>query len=1389
MFSQEVSHHKTIPDEKKFFNDFIKKYPEYNSIDFNLYKDLHKTQLALLGSFLNILKKGVVAAYSPNSVMPVGKGGNAEYLTYDLLRGNLVGALPESIDTVLVNDLLWHDGPGRFEKIFQSNDKINIKFDVSQKKKNELGQVHRLLQDLKNYAVSNPGLKIFCSFYNDGGISKDEITSGNYAMLDFDGDRFSKILQNEQLNIITVSPTDNHDTLFRKTSDLKNNVFVIEIPECVNSKDLIYKKITELVDDAGLRMNYYITYKIVKNKNKDNKIYFIPASASPIYASDDLILNNDINIDIANRKIEDSSLLKKLASIGKDLILKKQKFNSVASFVDFINGDLFTHFILLATEQSSLSGEKIISFNSYENTIVIKKLIKELAEHIDMPHYLNTKEVLSIPDRWNNKLIYVLKDLNVKNNNHIIFAYTNKDKKSIEEYKENDRYIFFTHKELQAKRKNRIVKSIIKEMGEISRDNQLEHDLKKAYDEMIYPGMFSDTDLIDFTKKIYFINSDKRLSVREKVSERINLTAQFCYTISEHDIKKFNDFSENKNNMFFFNHNVELSDKEADLLLYKYSLYDSHLEEICYYLHDQYSEDKKKLRRLVANLLKNNTGCFKADKKYVNDNLAMLKKMVAVTNVGLCSNFISLFNNRFESNYGSGALQKQYLEYKEKSAKSPQNDRSVTMLFPDQKSLNDADSDLVPEILRLDIYKNIEAFRKNKGEGKCILESVSGEPGVGKSNSFPFEIKCYKKLCVELGIDPDNVEPVIIQGIGSSFIMGGSEQATDIWNVIDAAINEKPDVKICILFDEADKAFLDNRKQKKDVNSNQKVDDKFKVDFQTTWKDRFDPTGKHKNVSVKYCSNTELDLFLDPAIKSRTTGKEKILHISKISVAVIESLLKKELIKNNIKDDLPFTYHDLMKIKFLVGNQQRNKDLFQDVINKFVEKFPNKKDQNYINFISVIDLKYKNKIKRYHKNLLSLYDAKKMSKIEAEKGFNPGELLKFFKASDPLGNKQDIYDAFLLFLNEQSHLNIISGVGASCLIKKFIFSKDSASVPPANLDSEKEKERWAWSFLFGALISGLPTLLVDAYHSGEGFNYLFDMNHVKEAYTRPWKDYFSGNFLKRPEPLKTYQNLDYINELKSDDYATNCALLSSQLATYAKPGNLYDNLKAHQKIDEDYFWGDLEEEEVLFAKDTKVFVQLAIDHRLKKFKEFELYVKYNCPKITEFLNQIGQNKDVGILGEHALKNLFFDNIFDGKKNNYIFLRAIDQKIEDIDKNLQIKKRFVQYHNNIYKLRNNKLNDLDAIILKKNIGEEGDDLWYLLNRVCADTKQEVPIQKYYSLLGCRVNPEYSSILLKDRTLAERLDVDFSKQVAKELEEKDIVKQTEQQDIVEDDEDDE
>lgn len=1366
---------KSIDKKKILFNQFIEKNKIFEPVSYEMFDDLTKELSFLIdGYFKDIIEKGVRSSYSPRNSIPVSQLNNFDYITYDLLNDAVINSIPNGSHNLLFSEISHKGNFRNFEKIFHGKSKINIKFDLNQKEKKELPLITQFFNDLKEYAYQNGEIKIFCSFYNDGGITKEEIVLGDYNFLDYDDKRFSKI---NDLNIINVLSSHNKETLFRRVLQNKNNLFLINIPECLANKEYIQKKCIEFIEQSSLKMNNYVGYRIIK-KNTNNNIYFIPASATPIYHSSHLILNKN-NLFINNKKNnkkKDSLLLKKFIDYAKYSIGKQLKPIDLVDFIDFFNCHLFEEFIFLVCDKSNLSDNQAISFHSYEIENIIKGLIVDLINKIDAPEFMLNKQILSLPHEWNVKLISFLKDLNLEKNTNIIFEYTDQDKKYIEKYRGQEGYLFFNYQDIQEQRKNKIIQYIMEDMGGKNTEGNLQEELTVAYNEMLYPGIFSDIDLIAFTKEIYQINKNLKLNHKEKTFLRIDFISKFFRKISDAEIQKFNSFPENKNNKFFVNKNYDPSDKEINDLFNSYDLSDVDLEEVRYYLKEIYSEDTKKLKKIIWNIIYNNNYYFKKDKSNKKNNLASLKKIISSPAMDLCVSSMAIFNKRFQYYSGSGVLEKHYNQYKALNAKKQTEDRSIKMHFTSQKDLESADLELIPGILRCEIFKNIEVFKKNNGKSKCQLESVSGEPGLGKSNSFPFEIKAYKEACISKGIDPDNVEGIMIGGIGSSFMMAGSEQANDIWNIIDAAINEKPDIKICILFDECDKAFIDSDSYKRDLdnNSNNNGKDKFRLDFQTTWKDRFDPIYKHKNVSVKYCSNNNLELFLDPAIKSRSTGKEKILHITTLEASVIKRLLEKELHEKDINHDLELNYSDVQKIKFIIGNQQRNKDVFKEIINQFIQRFPNKKDQNRINFMSICELKYLNKNRQNYKKLLSAFDKKKTTNSQEQKSFEIKELLNVVPDSYIPKDMKSIFSSIFTIAFSPNTVALAAGLlGAHYGIKQY----NNANGRDEN---NKIKDGWKYYGSYGAgavLGSAFPALL--CWDIDDGWE-SFGGSGLKGF----WASYKAGfgssninqDFAIRPNYSKRYQNLDNISKIKSEDYLSMLMYIGAECATSKKSTNMFYDLEIYKKHQEEYLFGDADyNEDNLFALETDRFIDVVINARLKKMKEFELYIEKHCTNIKKFLEIVSSQdirlaKNNMILSGEAVKSILFSTIFDGKKNDYIILEKIDEQIDSASKALDIPRRIIDYHNDVLKLKNNQLknNQLNLIKLQHKINTEEDDLYNTINNMFYGIKLKAPIDSFELWSFWKMHKDYSNILKAHNNKSAKKDSDFSNKIKKELE---------------------
>lgn len=327
---------------------------------------------------------------------------------------------------------------------------------------------------------------------------------------------------------------------------------------------------------------------------------------------------------------------------------------------------------------------------------------------------------------------------------------------------------------------------------------------------------------------------------------------------------------------------------------------------------------------------------------------------------------------------------------------------------------------------------------------------------------------------------------------------------------------------------------------------------------------------------------------------------------------------------------------------------------------------------------------------------------------------------------------------------------------------------------------EKDKiERYAISAGIGFICSGILTFGVHWNYSSDGLSFCSNLDNYSQAYLG-FLNEISEDSTMRPNSVKKYQNLDNISKIKPEDRQILLTNKAAECATSKKVINLYYDLEVFKKIQEEYLYGDNDyNEDDLIALEANQFINRVVNTRLKKMQEYELYIEKNCHSIKDFLKDIclrdiGLVKNKTILSGDAIKNIFFDTIFDGKKNDYIVLEAIDKNINDYDKTLNLKRRIIDYHQNIVKLnkKQSKEKALDFIKLEHKVNTEGDNLWNEFNNLVFDIKLAHPIKEFDTLLTFKMRKNYSWILESHKKGAKQKDFNFSKQVAKELEAKNV-----------------
>jgi hypothetical protein len=931
--------------EKDIFNSFINNNPIFKDITYNLFLDLSDA----LKDIENRLPEVVRSYVKNNKTYHTDKSNNIQnsyiYFKINDLDDKLSINNEKEYDIVKFTE--FNNKRAEKSKITsydylrinaknKNKNKILFIFDTELITEEDLEDLHNEYNNIKEYIKNNNLENIFLIGFKDID-KKNLIITNQHKIEELDlQENYKRIIQlpinNKNFNLKKHLPENSKDYIFViKTAEEDKN----------HRKEILQNILSNYSKEIYLGQKIYFTK--VENNNNLKEITFLPESNCTYPEFDFRLINynNLNNINLFNSTDQDD-ILKKFENLCIERINTKINMKDDNQVKDFIN-NISNSLIDLINENKTNEESLVFSNNKFKNVlthlihIIVEKITDSKTTSLTPKILYNLFESELSKFRFN----YLLKIERKK----LFYLYpSNITSRLTESYNNQQLSInFLKIKELEINRKNIIINKTKKELEKYN---------------------IKDIDnIIEFEYNFIPVN---QLRIIDKVTK---LLTQMCknninnianiglenYKLIIHDytsqpsenIDAQRIHIENKLPFIIISKNIKnkisLSNKEVENYLKDYLKTDEKNQIIEREFNSEYKKNIEQSNILFYNLINKNTHFFKPQ-DYKNNFIRMI--MVIRLNQDKLSCHVDrecLFSKQKseldikalvekvqDRNYGKDETDIaarnsfQYITnqdiFESEEEKVPlliKYQFHIDYLEPTKKFLTSEKSKILEENPNISNEELIEKLEQATAINKSLLKLISlwGKGGIGKSSGIYYQIKKYKELYLEFGLNPDYIMAFKKVGPGNTFKNSNTLfiEKSDTFSM--DLINETDNKAVIIEFiDEIEGVLpLENESKNQNSSNGQNNDNKYAEDTEAALKK------KHQELyKLCGCSNKDMNL-LSPALKTRFG---KIIEINYIDMFIIKKSLDDALKKsgfNNIK----LSNSDIL-LYFMTNTEQRS---------------------------------------------------------------------------------------------------------------------------------------------------------------------------------------------------------------------------------------------------------------------------------------------------------------------------------------------------------------------------------------------------------------------------------------------------------------------------------
>lgn len=1248
-YTEKIKNNNINNNEETTFNEFKAAYPRFQNISFQLYQELSKSLEVMYNEFPHILERGIKKGYKSELKKKIQGTPNLKWIGFDV-DGN-----EKKLTSIIENDTIYFSHLLKKDSFIianelKKNNNYYIKFDLMDYKYNDLEKINIYYKSILAYAKENNIKVIFCLPNNP--IFREAIITGKYPELIYENDTIylandrSKFLNIKKINSLSVELSEYNYALFMRMIPQEPTIIKIKIPSSLNNDLFKKEKIKEFMDFCGshLPLDCYVITEVENFNNKLN-FHFCPASASN-YSSANLILKN--NISEVSSKLNNLSLLNDWKKNIEELLLNSNNdLRIIENFRAFFLEKAYSELMQMIYNQSYwINGKLEICSHFIESTI--KLLVQEYATKNGFQSTIQVRDIaLNFMQKFTSQL------MNIKANesigSEVIFYYTPMSEPLIKghENKYNSTDIYEKKKIYICSKVKEKFKNHFKKNDEI----KMHSAINAAYDEIIDPQCFSENDLEELTVNIFLNNTKSEGFSNEKNRYNYNLIIKKHSDLSEVDKKRH--FSLNRDSYFLFDQNITLSEEEVNNINQIYGI-NMHIKELQYYFQDIYQNNEKEIKIKMAWLIHKNPHLFKKNTEDSYSNLITMKRiMIKYNHIHKYHYDDHCILNNMSSKYKTqNVLYEVYNEYTEakriKNSHGGGEDRTGNLII-NPININDCgkvNPDRVPEHIKIEYNNRAKLYNKNGfSEGPIPMVSYWGEPGRGKTFALYWQLDQITQACLEQGIDVANICALNVGSLVSPYVGKSELLVNELFDeIIDKVFEKNPNAHLYIFIDEADWTIPKDKDDQSGMGG-----------ALTAFKQRIQD--KYKNVQFAFTSNKNLELGMDPAIKSRTMKGLRIIEINFPGTQAIQAMIKDGLISGGIEEDMKFDYNDLYIINDVIGKDQRT-NLITEVVSYFKKIYPDKQYQTKNNFMEIIWSISKNKERdKFMKLLEEGFNKESYEKIPADKPTNYGEMLA---AGMPvLGFAENIKNFAATFFSK------ITSVEGACAIIV-------AAAAYKYMDYKFTNQQiWTNGFV-GFGIGALSYVPISSCRLSIEFDDWSIFFQNCRTLINNWTE--NNTFGKLP-PIENYSEALGKKLINNNEESGHAGIIRFNLEFYRRAIGrdkitaeriLIDNFKSQS---DKYCFSNNPNNELLFAN-QKAFLE-KVASRNKYREAFEDYVYTKCPNFQKILSSIGNHHDHKLKANLVLDIVFHFNTFNGKNNNYFALNEYEHSIKDAMKEFDL----------------------------------------------------------------------------------------------------------------------